>query len=539
MFFIVCAVVTALPTAAFLWERIARREPTQTTTRRARIRSLGPWLLVGGLLVAYGSWFSRLAINNHHALQTRIFDLAIYDNIFFQSSHGNPLGCSLSRSGTHIVGHFDPILVLLSPLYHLYPRAELILVLQAFWCAAGVIPAYLLGKHHMRSVGAGLTLATAWALYPALHGANLYEFHSLTLLAMPLLWLLYFLTSGRLRAFFVLLPFVLLVREDVSLLVGCIGAAAVLTREPKLVRAGWITAVVSVVYFLVVKLYVMGGVQPGPVTTNIDPLGGKHGFGWYYRDLIPKRGGLRDLLLSLVTNPAFVLELALREAKLVYLLQLLLPLGFLPLFGKPWRFAAAFGLFYTLLATRKPVYTIHFQYSIVLFPVLFALTPIALRRLKDTQWPIRLGLAQRQWTCTALVAVLASSILMSWKFGGAVPNAAFRGGWARIPHVLTPAQEKRYEELREFLNQIPPDASVTTVGRVGPHVSNRAEVYQYRHRRPSDFLVFDKRDLKSRIKKVHQKDLDGGKIELVAERGTFQLFRPTAEQGEPEQSGEP
>ena len=54
-----------------------------------------------------------------------------------------------------------------------------------------------------------------------------------------------------------------------------------------------------------------------------------------------------------------------------------MPLAFLPLFGKPWRFAAVFGLFYILLASRGPVFSIHFQYSVVLFPVLFALTPIA------------------------------------------------------------------------------------------------------------------------------------------------------------------
>jgi uncharacterized membrane protein len=477
---------------------------------------VAPWVIVGGLFAAYAVWFSRLAINNHHALHTRLLDLAIYDNIFYHSSHGNFLGSNFIPTGNHANAHFDAILVLLSPLYYIYPRAELILVLQAIWCGAGVVPAYLLGRDHLRSAWAGVTLAAAWALYPALHGANLYEFHSLTLLAMPMLWLLYLITTGRLRAFFVLLPFVLLIREDASLLVCFVAFAAILTRDPRLVRAGWITIGVAALYFILVKTFIMGGA---------DPLGGKYGFGWYYKDMSPGGKGLGDILLSLFTNPTFAIDFALREAKLIYLLQLLMPLAFLPLFGKPWRFAAIFGLFYILLASRGPVYSIHFQYSVVLFPVLFALTPIALRRLRDSDLAERIGLAPAQLVTVLLACVLASSLLMSWKFGGAVPNTSFRGGWAKIPHSLTVEQEQRYQEFRKFIEQIPADASVTVSSKIGPHVSNRAEIWSYRDKKQSEYLMLDTRELSGWTKKHHQDRLAAGKLELLAKDGTLQLFR--------------
>jgi uncharacterized membrane protein len=516
MFFIVCANLCLMPTVAFVWETLRSVSARATNEPPARLRIIGAVTALGALVMAYGIRFSRLAINNHHALQTRLIDLGIYDNIFYHSSHGNFLGSNFIPTQNHSSAHFDAILVLLSPLYYIYPRAELILVLQAFWCAVGVIPAYLLGRHHLDSRGAGMVMALAWALYPALHGANLYEFHSLTLLAMPMMWLLYLLTSGKVGPYFILLPFVLLIREDAPLLVACVAFAGILTRDSRLVRAGWITIAIAIAYFIFVKAFIMG---------SADPLGGKYGFDWYYTDMIPHGPGLKDLAVSLLTNPTFAIDLALREPKLVFLLQLLVPLCFLPVFAKHWRFATAFGLFYILLATRKPVFSIHFQYSVVLFPVLIAVTPIGLRALRDGNLAQRIGLAKPQLVAVLLTGVLVSSLLMSWKFGGVVPNSSFRGGWAKIPHSLTVAQVDRYRRVRTLVDQVPPDASVTVTNRIAPHLTNRAEVWSYGDKKPTEYLVIDTRDMKGWPKKHHAKRVASGKLELVDTAGTVQLFR--------------
>jgi len=162
-------------------------------------------LVVAGIWLGYSYFFSRLAITQHQAFGTRTIDLGYYDNIFYQSIHGRPLACSLLRSGTHASAHFDPILVVMSPLYLIYPRAELLLSLQSVWLGSGAIPAYLLGKHHLDSRQAGIIMAIVYALYPALHGANMYEFHSLSLIAMPMLWVLYFLEKKNKLGYFVML----------------------------------------------------------------------------------------------------------------------------------------------------------------------------------------------------------------------------------------------------------------------------------------------------------------------------------------------
>jgi len=106
-----------------------------------------------------------------------------------------------------------------------------------------------------------------------------------------------------------------------------------------------------------------------------------------------------------------------------------------------------------------------------------------------------------------------------------VPNTSFRGGWARIPHTLTVEQEQRYLEFRKFVEQIPADASVTVSSKIGPHVSNRAEIWSYRDKKQSEYLMLDTRELSGWTKKHHQDRLAAGKLELLAKDGTLQLFR--------------
>ena len=91
--------------------------------------------------------------------------------------------------------------------------------------------------------------------------------------------------------------------------------------------------------------------------------------------------------------------------------------------------------------------------------------------------------------------------------------------------LLTPEQETRYREFRRFIEQIPADASVTVTSRIGPHVSNRAEVWSYRDKKQTEYLMLDTRDMKGWPRKHHADRLAAGKVELLAKEGTLQLFR--------------
>ncbi len=323
---------------------------------------------VAALGIGYGLFFSRLSIINHHALNTRVIDLGYYDNIFYQSIHGHPLGCSFIKAGYHGSAHFDPLLILLSPFYLFYPHAEFLLVLQAFWLGAGVIPLYLGTYAKLGRRLPGVILCALYLLYPALQGANLYEFHSLTLITPVMMWMLYFLETKNLAAYWPTFAIALLTREDISLLSCFVGAYAILLDRGKLRRAGWMTIGISIAYFVFIKRAFM--TSPDIFMSGKD----SYSYAFNYEDLIPNKTGLGGMLVTLVTNPVFLLKTIVAEAKVQYFLTLFVPVAFLPFFDKPGRLMLLYGLLFTLLASRTAVFSPHFQYSNLILPFAFTRT---------------------------------------------------------------------------------------------------------------------------------------------------------------------
>lgn len=527
--FFAALAAAAVGAGVYAWGRGAlggARELDDARGRAGALARAGRWLAplsVAGLWAGYAAFFSRLAITNHHALHTRTPDLGYYDNIFYQSIHGRPLGCSWIKAGYHGSAHFDPILVLLSPLYLIYPRAEFLLVLQSAWLGAGVVPVYLLAKDKLEHRGKALLLAVVWAIYPALHGANMYEFHSLTLISPLVVWLLYFYETGRDRLYWVALAALLLCREDVSLLMCFIGLYAIFDRRAGRTRLGWVTIATSLVYFVIVKLFFM--TSAGIIMSGKDA----YSFAYYYAQLMPNRTGLGGLVVSLLTNPVFALKVMLEEPKILFLLQLFVPLCFLPFLARPGRWMLAYGLLFCLLASRDAVFSIHFQYSSVLFPIAFALAPIGLKRAADSAPAAYFGLDGRRLSRALLAAMLVASALVSWKFGGIIENASFRGGFSRVARELTPDQEATYAWVRKQVEAIPPGAVVGATSKMGPHVSNRKEAYFYpgssERAALVQYVLLDEGELKGKDLERHNAAVKRGELAELSRRRKMALFK--------------
>ena len=470
-----------------------------------------------GLWAFYGLFFSRLSITNHHALNTHTIDLGYYDNIFFQSIHGKPLGCSFIKTGTHETAHFDPILVVLSPLYLLYQRTEMILTLQSFWLGAGVVPVYLLARRQTGSRLVGLTLGAMFVAYPAVHGVNMYEFHSLALIGPLVLWLLYWLEEGQKWAYYATFAALLLCREDVPLLLCFVGLYAILTHKPESVRLGRNTILIGLVYFVVAKVVFMKG--SGILNAGKDA----YSYEYYYEAMNPGRMGVGGILGTIVMNPIFTIKTAFETTKPVFLLLLFLPLGFLPFFARRARVMLVYGLLFTLLASRGPVFTVHFQYTSVIYPVAFMLTAVALKQVADGPIPLALGLDGKRFAASWLAAALVASLLVSWKFGAIADNGSFRGGFSRVVRELSPEQKSNYEWLDAASAKIPRTATVGTTNRIGPHVSNRKGAFFYPERQDVDFLLLDEGELGGSDQEKHTK-LKAGFDELDR-RGRLALYQ--------------
>lgn len=494
------AMITAL-VMVFLYRVLKRKlgpghEPFQPA-RHPRLALA----LFSAAMIGYCVLISAYAIIDHHNFGTAVYDLGIYDNLMWQTAHGYFLDCSLIKGGNHVSAHFDPIIALISVFYRLYMHAETLLVLQTLWLASGAIPLYLLAKRRLGNEWFAAVLGLIYFLYPALHGVNMFDFHSLAFVIPSAMWAAYLLDIGALKRYWLILGLLLITREDISLLNCFIGAYAILIGRT---RTGLATIVVSLVYLVLVKMYAM------PDSSLLMSADKAYSYVYYYDEMIPHKGeGSRGLAISALTNPLFALQVAFKEEKLLFFFHLLAPLLALPFAAGRKLILSVYGLLFIGLASRNHVFSLHFQYSSLLFPMLFAAVPDGLRRVTDSPRARALGLERGPLAWTLLLGMLTSSLVISAKFGVIIPNHSFQAGWNRLVRIPTAKMREHYEWMKEVVAIIGPDAAVSMSHWVGPHLSNRRRAYHWPTVNDADYIVIDdnsvKKDDERRLKRLVEK----------------------------------
>ena len=476
-------------------------------------------LALAAITTTFVAVLCQMTLVNFKALHPHTIDLGLYDNILWHTAHGDWLGSSLAKGGHHNSAHFDPILIAIAPLYALRPYADTLLVLQIVWVSSAMLPIYLLAREKLASPLYGLGFAAMYAAHPAVHGAALYEFHSLTLVGPLLIWLVYLLERGSYRAYALMLVPALLCREDVALLMCFVALYALLRGGRERVRAGWMTALVSVTYFVVVKRFFMDSSD----LLNSGP--GSYGFAYYYADLIPNDNGGKGLAVSLLTNPGFVLCNVLVKPKLEFVAALLVPLALLPLAARPARTMLVYGAIFCLLASKPAVYSIAFQYSSLVLPLAFAAAIIALEQVPRWRLVVAHGLDAARVRRALFVFALTASALVSWKLGAFDPDHVFYAGFTPIARELDEAEREQYAWVRAAIAAIPPGASVAATQRLGPFVSNRRDAYDYPSAKPSDYLFVDEWEMGVIDTITRGQRVAHGELEVVSRHQSLVLYR--------------
>ncbi len=472
---------------------------------------------VASLWGGFATFVGRLAVYTHRALGTRTADLGVYENVLWQTSHGHPLACSLLKSGTHLSAHVDPILLVIAPFHRLYPHPELLIVAQAVWLGGGVVPVYLLARDRIGR-GAGVVLAAAWALHPAIQGLALDEFHSIAIAAPLFVWLALLLDRAATRPYLVALALTLACREDVALLLVPFGLVALAARDARARKLGAITAVASVAWFVVARIVIAragGLLVAGPDAAAYEST---------FEALIPDKNGLFGLLASVVANPAFALRTAFQEAKLEFLLVSLLPLALLPLLARG-KAVLAVGLAACVLASRAAAFGAPYRYAVAFVPFAFALAPAGLARLADGPLPGVAAVDPRRLRRAVLAGLLVASLLVSWKFGALVDNASFKLQAGKPARALSVVEKETYAWVREQADRVPVGASLAATPKLGPHAADRPRAYVYPDRDGTEYVFVDDAELRGPELDKHQKALAQGEFTEVAKRGRMALLR--------------
>lgn len=450
--------------------------PLHQTWSWAPTRQLAAWIaarraamIVTVMAGGWGGGFGWLALQRHLAGGSHAEDLGFTEQVLANFLRGQWFRMSIyqgatwnteidlsriARADSLLAFHFEPMLLLLAPLYAL-GGISLLLVMQALAVAAGALPAYRLGRYGGGSATAGTAVAGAYLLSPLGQWAVLSDFHPSTV-AAPLLLLTverlvvkkstaHALVAGSLAA---------TAREDVGAALATLGLVILLrhaAHRPWMVQdRKWLPGLAllglglgsSVLAAAVIRSYSGGGL----------PLDAR------YAETI---GGGSGAFLAALGRPLV----------LGYAQTLLLSGGWLALFAPLALVPALPGLALNALSASPWMAAGKAHYSGLVLPFIVIGAAAGLGR----------GRAMPR-----LVPVLSGTLVLSSALGYLLEGSGpFGGNYA-------PASQTQHAIRAENLALgLPPDATVSASSALVPRLSKRAHVYVFPAVLDAEYVLVD------------------------------------------------
>ena len=423
-------------------------------------------LPLGALVLLYAAAYGWLAIRKHDAFQTANYDLGNMDQAVWNTLQGRPLLFTLTgQELPRLIFHWDPILVLLAPLYLVWDDARALLALQAVVVALGAVPIYLVARRRLGHAWLALLFAAAYLALPYVQGAALFEFHGFTLAPPLLAGAVAGLEYRRPRLFAALALGALLMREDVGLIVLMLGLYAVWCGHRRL---GAAVSATGLLWFVASVEWLIPAFSP-------------EGRYLYWQDFQGMGSGAGSFFGGALADPLGLVRRVLLPEKAIYVHDLLLPLGYLPLLGLPVSLLDLPHLAINLLSSRATLYTVGAtQYSATIAPFLTLGAVVGVARIRDLA-------VRRAPRMTGWVPVGAAVLLLM----GGVAAQRVRGFSPLNERFFVPAVGEHTRLGGEIVASIPRDARVSAQPHLVPHLTHRRWVYSFPDVRDADFVLLD------------------------------------------------
>lgn len=340
---------------------------------------------VGGVALAVGAFlvYATYAIGRHLRFETGGYDLGIFEQAIRRYAHFQVPYSELKGTGVDLLGdHFHPILILLAPIYRLFPSPITLLVAQALVLAFSVHQVTRIGVREVNRF-AGLAIGTGYALSWGVQAAVGYDFHEVVFAVPIVIASLDAYLRGRYRACALWAAALVLVKEDLTITVAAVGVLLFTTGQRRL--GALLTGYGVLAFGLIV-----GVVIPA---LNID---GHYAY-WNAAEIGSASARHVDLIHRV---SAAITGLATPWSKPFGVILLLLPVVFVALLSPIAMVAAPTVVWH--LASANPAYSgMRYHYSVSLMPIVFLAAIDALRSGRLS----RLSRRVRVWVPVAILVV--------------------------------------------------------------------------------------------------------------------------------------
>ena len=417
-----------------------------------RIPDAGAGMIVFFLAVAVFAFVAVTTVANYLNFGTNCFDMGIFVQMFHSlKEHLTAVTtCERARAMSHFRIHGSYIYYLLLPVYMLFPRGETLLIAQAFLAVAGIVPFFLIAGRHGYKGFVRVAVCLVGLFYGGLIMPCYYEFHENAFLPTILIWLLYAADRKNIPLFYVMSALTCIVKEDAPVFVICIGLFFFFEEKGDKRKHGLLAAALAAIYFVCI----MGWLN-------------RYGDGVFmtttrFRDLmVNPQEGLAGVVRTVFQDPAYLISLLMREETLVFFIQTMFPLLFLPfLTRKLHRFWLLLPyVLMNLIIGAGYEYAIKIGYQYIFGPSCLLLY-LTLKNARDLPKLWR----HRAMITAAIVTVVTTTAMAS-------------GKWLLVD--IYKGNEANYQTAEMSIRSIPKEASVLANTSFLPHIADRDQIYLF------------------------------------------------------------
>jgi uncharacterized membrane protein len=391
------------------------------------------------------------------------FDLGNMVQAVWSTTQGRPLEVTgfEGDEATRLVGHVDPVLILLASLWLVVPSPLTVLLVNVVVIALGALPVYWLGRRHLDSEKAAALLALAYLAYPWLGWAAVDAFHPVTL-AIPLfLYCVWFLDTDRMWAFAGFAVLAMSTGELMGLTIAALGIwyALVLGRQ----WAGAAIAMCGTAWTAVSIYLVVPASSDGPSV-----------FYGYYGSI---GGSPEGVVKTALSHPWVIASTLFTSRDLLYLLWLALPLAFLFVLAGKLAAVAVPQLLASGLSDTAAMTDPRHHYAAAVIPFLIAGTVLGVARLSRSR------------------QVFGGTIVLTLCVGLSVLLGPWPGAPGNTPawdSIVVP--DNHADVVRDAISFVPDHAPVSATNRAGSHLSARRYFYSPLVLGNAEWVVLDMLD---------------------------------------------
>lgn len=504
-----------------LWHRMSKKCQLDPGHRSLLIVMITAMVLQAAVI-------SVITVSRYLSLRTPTYDFNLFVQMFHNMAESFQPMTTLERNMplSHFKVHVSPIYYLMLPFYYLFRDPATLQILQSLVVASGIIPLVFIARHFKLSYKVQIAFSLIYLVSPALIASNFYDLHENCFLPPLILWLIYFLEKRKSLGIAVFTILTLMVKEDAAIYVWTLSLFFMLER--KMIKTGLAMLAVSGSWFIAAITW-LKEFGDGAMTGRFSGLIGI------------KEWSLLSVPYSVFRNPGFIFSKLFVPEKFLYILQMLLPLAFMPLLSKKltrWVLLIPF-LLMNLMVDYQYQYDITFQYNYGSYVILMYMALLFFKDLQpDAEVTARNGdgsqITDRQVQSVPMVPgeetsaafdsatdgktaskvnvplpknsrnfhqkipIPAKLLLVIAITSGLLFSISLVDGYKIYPRYLS-SQQEVIRSIKGSLDEIPSDGSVIATTFLTGYLGEREIIYDLEYHLtgtdhyPADYIVFDLR----------------------------------------------